>query len=121
MLSVDREDERETARDEQETERCRPAATLARCLLKLVTRAPATCKYHRPPPGPPRVLVSRPPPVLCERTRLQYSYTVVLVAEKSVLLVLVDLVATDPRSYQRSENMAWHAKALTARAERMGR
>ena len=26
MLSVEREDERETARDEQETERCRPAA-----------------------------------------------------------------------------------------------
>ena len=26
MLSVDRDDERETARDEQETERCRPAA-----------------------------------------------------------------------------------------------
>ena len=26
MLSVDREDERETARDEQETQRCRPAA-----------------------------------------------------------------------------------------------
>ena len=25
MLSVDRDDERETARDEQETERCRPA------------------------------------------------------------------------------------------------
>ena len=26
MLSVDRDDERETVRDEQETERCRPAA-----------------------------------------------------------------------------------------------
>ena len=26
MLSVDRDDERATARDEQETERCRPAA-----------------------------------------------------------------------------------------------
>ena len=34
---------------------------LARCLLKLVTRTPATCRYHRPPPGPPRVLVSQLP------------------------------------------------------------
>ena len=34
---------------------------LARCVLKLVTRAPATCKYHRPPPGPLRVPVSRLP------------------------------------------------------------
>ena len=64
MLSVDRDDERETARDEQETERCRPA--VARCVLKLVTRAPATCKYHRPPPGPVRrASVSRTPLVLC--------------------------------------------------------
>ena len=57
VWSVDRDDERETARDEleRETERCRPAARPLPPKASHGPRAPATCKYHRPPLGLPRI------------------------------------------------------------------
>ena len=48
MLSGDRDDERKTARDEQETERCRPAARRQHTWSRAIESAPQdlpTCVY----------------------------------------------------------------------------
>ena len=66
VLSVERDDELESARDELETERCRPR--LARCLLKLFARGPPatvniTATRNRAAPHAVRVVgTPRPPP-----------------------------------------------------------